>query len=87
MCKYFNHYVPDNFYKYFFLNLDVHSHYTRSSNLRHLFSHNKLCSFNVSITGPQLLNTLPSQIKSCLTLSSFKLKLDKVLLHQQLTNI
>ena len=40
MHKYVNRYLPDNFDNYFFLNSDVHSYYTHSSNLCHLFSHN-----------------------------------------------
>ena len=77
MYKYFNCYLLDNFGKYFFLNSDVHSHYTRSSNLCHLFPHTTtLRSFDISITGPTFWNTLPSHIKSFLTLPSFKLKLN-----------
>ena len=87
MYKYCNGYLPDNFDNYFFLNSDVHSHYIRSSNLCHLFSHTTtLRSFDISIAGPKFWNTLSSHIKSCLTLSFFKLKLKKLLLNEQFTN-
>ena len=82
MYRYFNRYLSDNFGNYFFLNSDVHSHYARSSNLCLLLSYTvTLRSFNISITGPTFWNTLPSHVKSCLTLSSFKLKLKMLLLN------
>ena len=83
MYKCFDRYFPDNIGNYFFLHSDVHSHYTRSSNLCHLFSHTTTHrSVHISITGPKFWNTLPSHIKSCLALSSFKLKLEMLLLNE-----
>ena len=67
MYKYCNRYLPDNFDNYFVPNADVHSYYIRLYNLCHLFSHTTtLPSFDISIAGRKLWNTLPSHIKSCL---------------------
>ena len=50
MYNYFNRYLLDNFDNYFFLNSDVHGHYTRSSNLCNLFLQtNTLPSFDIII--------------------------------------
>ena len=39
MYKYFNRYLLDKLGNYFFLNSDVHSHYSRSSNLSFIFAY------------------------------------------------
>ena len=70
----------------FILNSHVPSHYTRSSNLFHLFSHTTLRSFDISIIGLEFWNTLLSHVKSCLTLSPFKLKSKMLLLNERYTD-
>jgi len=80
MYKYMvqNHSLPKVFNNYFLINSDVHSYPTRQAKNVHLpYFHTTLGPFSLKYRGPSLWNTIPSYIKTSLSLSVFKSSMKK----------
>ena len=73
MFKYFSHLLPFSYDFQCFFNCEIHSHFTRSAFNVHTTrpSTNKF-KFSLSIRGPKLWNSLPSEIKYLSSLLSVK---------------
>lgn len=83
--KSINHLLPSRYFSYFTLIENLHHYSTRSSNDGKLYISyaKKLCRINtVALWGPKCWNSLPAQVRSPLSLYSFKSGLKKYLLSQ-----
>ena len=81
MYKYTNRQLPALFHNYFDLNSNIHTYPTRHSSDFHLENPRTiLAQKSIRHHGPDVWNTLPYNIKQCLTLSTFKNSLKRHLL-------
>ena len=73
MYKYTNNQLPELFHNYFDLNSNIHTYPTRRSSDFHLENPKTiLAQKSIRHHGPDVWNSLPNNIKQCLTLSNFK---------------
>jgi hypothetical protein len=70
--------LPANFHRYFYLNLEIHDHYTRScSKYRTCYARTNIRQFSVLVRGPTLWNSLPTELTSLPTVHHFKTQLKR----------
>jgi hypothetical protein len=81
MYKIYNHQISSHFSNYFYLNSDVHQHYTRSHQNYHLCTiRTNIRKFSIKFHGPSVYNNIPDDIKILQPISRFKKSLKQHLL-------
>ena len=73
--------LPVSFCDDFTLNRDIHNYPTRHSSDFHLFTpRTTLAHKSIRYVGPDIWNVLPSHIRNCSTIISFKRNMKELLL-------
>lgn len=83
MFKYYNSLLPPLFDSFFALNVDVHSYFTRSSQMFHIPSiRTNMRKHSIVFVGPRVWNHINPCICNLQSVNSFKFQYKKFLLSQ-----